>query len=211
MIVLDLFAGTRSICKAFEEFGHDSYAVEIDRRHDNIDWYTDIMNVTADDVRERIGTPDVIWASPPCTTYSIAGISHHRRKVSGQDHLEPVSKYAILSDELVLHTLKLIAELRPKYFFIENPRGGLRKMDFMQDLPRHTITYCQYGDFKMKPTDIWTNHPNPNFLPMCKNGDTCHVSAPRGSKHGTQAKMSLAERSKVPHDLCLHIAKISEG
>lgn len=34
----------------------------------------------------------------------------------------------------------------------------------------------------MKSTDIWTNHPNPKFLPMCKNGDSCHESAPEEVK-----------------------------
>lgn len=27
-----------------------------------------------------------------------------------------------------------------KLYFIENPRGGLRKMDFMKNLPRYTVT-----------------------------------------------------------------------
>ena len=59
-------------------------------------------------------------------------------------------------------------------------------MDWMLFLPRYTVTYCQYGDKRMKPTDIWTNHPNPKFKPMCKNGDPCHEKAPRGSRSGTQ-------------------------
>ena len=52
--------------------------------------------------------------------------------------------------------LKLIEELQPKYYFIENPRGGMRKMEWMKGLPRYTVTYCEYGDNRMKPTDIWT-------------------------------------------------------
>lgn len=125
------------------------------------------MEVTAKDIIERFGRPDVIWASPPCTSYSIAAISHHRKKNVETGSLDPVSDFAKLSDELVKHTLELIKELKPKYWFIENPRGGMRKMDFMQGLPRYTVTYCQYGDTRMKPTDIWTNHPNPQFKPMC--------------------------------------------
>lgn len=94
------------------------------------------------------------------------------------------------------------------YWFIENPRGGLRKMTFMKDLPRYTVTYCQYGDTRMKPTDIWTNHPNPQFKPMCHNGDSCHQPAPRGSKTGTQGLKGAVERSVIPEKLCLHIADI---
>ena len=174
----------------------------------NIDWYTDIMEVSAKDIIERFGRPDVIWASPPCTSYSIAAISHHRKKNAETGSLNPVSDFAKLSDELVKHTLELIKELKPKYWFIENPRGGMRKMDFMQGLPRYTVTYCQYGDTRMKPTDIWTNHPNPKFKPMCHNGDPCHEKAPRGSKTGTQGLKGAVQRSVIPEELCLHIADI---
>lgn len=83
-------------------------------------------------------------------------------------------------------------------------------MNFVKDLPRYTISYCQYGDERMKPTDIWTNHPNPNFKPMCKNGDKCHVSAPRGSKTGTQGRKGSVERSLIPSQLCDYVVEISE-
>ena len=77
----------------------------------NIDWYTDIMEVSAKDIIEKFGRPDVIWASPPCTSYSIAAISHHRKKNVETGSLDPVSDFAKLSDELVKHTLELIKEL----------------------------------------------------------------------------------------------------
>lgn len=207
MKCLDLFSGTRSIAKAFKLRGYETFTIELDRQHKNIDWYADIMEVTAKDIIERFGKPDVIWASPPCTSYSIAAISHHRVK-EADGNLAPKSDFAKLSDELIQHTLDLIKELNPKYFFIENPRGGLRKMNFMKDLPRYTVTYCQYGDTRMKPTDIWTNHPNPQFKPMCHNGDSCHEKAPRGSKTGTQGLKGAVERSVIPEKLCLHIADI---
>lgn len=210
MKVLDLFAGTRSISKAFEEQGHETFSVEIDRRHTGISLYEDILRVSDEDIRRYFGQPDVIWASPPCTSYSIAGISHHRTKNPLSEELEPVSDFAKLSDRLIHHVLYLIDALEPKYWFIENPRGGLRKMSFMKSLPRYTVTYCQYGDSRMKPTDIWTNHGNPQFKPMCKNGDTCHERAPRGSRTGTQGLKNAMLRSIIPHDLCLHIAKICE-
>lgn len=86
----------------------------------------------------------------------------------------------------------------------------MRKMTYMRDLPRYTVTYCQYGDFRMKPTDIWTNHPNPRFKPMCKNGDPCHERAPRGSKGGTQGISTVKDKSKIPKQLCEHIVEICE-
>lgn len=209
MKVLELFAGTRSIGKAFEKAGHEVFSIEWDRKHENIDWYADISKITAQDILLRFGQPDVIWASPDCTSYSIAAISHHRTK-EPDGNLAAKSEYASFCDLTNQHMLKLIRDLNPKLFFIENPRGGMRKMRFMKDLPRYTVTYCQYGDTRMKPTDIWTNHPEPRFKPMCKNGAPCHVSAPRGSQTGTQGIKGSVDRSRIPQELCEHIASISE-
>lgn len=202
--------GTRSIGKAFKAKGHEVFSVEWNKDFEDIDWYEDISKITADDIIHRFGRPDVIWASPDCTSYSIAAISHHRKKEE-DGNLAPVSEYAKFCDEVNKHVLELIKELKPKYFFIENPRGGLRKMRFMQGIPRYTVTYCQYGDTRMKPTDIWTNYPNPNFKPMCKNGDKCHEAAPRGSKTGTQGLKGSKERSVIPKELCNYIATICES
>lgn len=209
--ILELFAGTRCVSKAFERRGHQSFSVEWNKNFKGITLYEDINNLTVKKVIELCGgVPDVIWASPDCTTYSIAAISHHRRKDKEKGSLEPVSDYAKFCDRTNRHLLQLIQELKPKLYFIENPRGGLRKMDFMQGLKRYTVTYCQYGDTRMKPTDIWTNHPNPKFRPMCKNGDVCHTPAPRGSKTGTQGLKGPAKRSVIPMGLCEHIVDISE-
>lgn len=216
MKVLELFAGTRSIGKAFEARGHEVFSVEWDKQFENIDLYADIMTVTASDILEKFGKPDVIWASPDCTTFSIAAISHHRRKNPETGNLDPVSDYAKFCDALDQHCLRLILALSPKYWFIENPRGGMRKMTWMQGLPRYTVTYCKYEldkpieQRRMKPTDIWTNHPNPKFKPICKNGDPCHASAPRGSTTGTQGIKGAKDRSVIPKMLCEHIVDICE-
>lgn len=210
MRVLELFAGTRSIGKAFEKHGHKVYSIEWDKDFENIDWYEDIGKITAQDIIDRFGHPDVIWASPDCTSFSIAAISHHRRKNLETGNLDPVSDYAKFCDNVDQHVLDLIRELKPKYWFIENPRGGMRKMTWMQGLPRYTVTYCQYGDTRMKPTDIWTNHPDPKFKTPCHNGDPCHEPAPRGSKTGTQGLKGSIDRSKIPDKLCEHIVEICE-
>lgn len=210
MKLLELFAGTRSVGKAFEKRGHKVFSVEWNKDFENIDLYDDILNVTSQQILDLFGRPDVIWASPDCSTFSIAAISHHRIKNPTTGSLDAVSDYAKFCDKVNRHVLQLINELDPKYFFIENPRGGLRKMEYMQGLPRYTVTYCQYGDTRMKPTDIWKNHPAPNFRPMCHNGDSCHTAAPRGSKTGTQGLKNSKERAQIPEQLCDHIAKICE-
>jgi site-specific DNA-cytosine methylase len=209
MKVLELFAGTRSIGKAFEAMGHEVYSIEWNKDFEDIDLYADILTVTAEQILNDFGRPDVIWASPDCTTYSVSAISKHRRK-EPNGNLRPMTEYAEFCDRVNKHTVELIKELNPKYYFIENPVGGLRKMDFMQDLPRYTVTYCQYGERRQKPTDIWTNHPNPQFKPMCKRGAPCHDAAPRGSRTGTQALKNAMEKAKIPVMLCNHIVDICE-
>lgn len=210
MKVLELFAGTRSIGKAFEARGHEVFSVEWDKSFENIDLHADIGQLTAAEVLERFGRPDVIWAIPDCATFSVAAISRHRRLDKATGSLEPISEYARFCDAVDQNVLKLIKELQPALYFIENPRGGMRKMAWMQDLPRYTVTYCQYGEERMKPTDIWTNHPAPEFKPPCKNGDPCHIPAPRGARTGTQGLKGSKERARIPSQLCEHIVAICE-
>ena len=160
----------------------------------------------------------MIWASPPCTTYSIAAIGKHRNMGV------PKTDFAAKSDRLVLKVLELIKHYNCTYF-IENPRGYLRKMEFMQGIPRTTVWYCKYGDTRAKPTDIWSNHIanlfNPNGWkpkPECFNGNkNCHHDKqPRGYAakkaagalgKGTQGLKNNYERSKIPQELCKEIIK----
>ena len=209
MKVLELFAGTRSIGKAFEAQEHEVFSVDWDKSFENINLYADIGAMTASDVLKNFGQPDVIWASPDCSTYSFAAISYHRKR-EANGNLKAVTEYARRCDEINAHLIELIKELAPRYWFIENPRGAVRKMDFMQGLPRYTVTYCQYGDTRQKPTDIWTNHPDPQFKPPCEKGAPCHESAPRGSRTGTQRIKGSKERGVIPQMLCKHIVEICE-
>lgn len=186
------------------------FSVEWDKNFENIDLYEDISKLTAQDILRLFGKPDVIWASPDCTTYSVAAISKHRRKCEN-GNLAPISEYARFCDATNAHVVRLIQELDPRFWFIENPVGGLRKMNFMLGLPRYTVTYCQYGDTRQKPTDIWTNHPNPRFKPPCHRGDPCHEAAPRGSRTGTQGLKNSKQKAVIPPMLCQHIVDICES
>ena len=215
--VLELYSGTQSIGKEFRKRGHKVISVELNdiftKPPYNLDqWTMSVADLNIDEIIQELdGPPDIIWASPLCTTHSIAAISTHREQKG--ELLYPKSEKAIEHDYLLLKTLHIIKDLKPKLYFIENPRGGMRKSPLMQGLMyRYTITYCSYGDISMKPTDIWSNHFNPQFKEICFNGNTnCHhQSAPRGSKTGTQGKKGNLERSVIPIELCKHIVKICE-
>ena len=209
MKVLELFAGSRSIGKAAEQLGMEVFSSDINN-FEGINYVTDIRDF---DVSKVPFKPDVIWASPPCTYFSVASIGKHWNKDN-----TPKSDNAMLGVEFVQKTIDIIKELQPTYWFIENPRGKLRKLDVingLNDMPyayvyRYTVTYCQYGDSRMKPTDIWTNNPYWEPRPMCKNGDKCHVSAPRGSQTGKQGLKGNYERSKLPDELCQEILEATQ-
>lgn len=222
MRVLELFSGTASISKAFQSRGHQTFCVDWqeDFRPDLV---ADIETLTAQDIIGSFGVPDVVWAAPDCATYSLAAISHHRAKeAGGGENLNPVSDYAKKCDRTVKNVLKIIRELQKEnpdlIWFIENPRAGLQKMIFMQPIQKYkrTITFCKYQKTlpikrrRMKPTNIWTNHPAPKFEPPCNYGDNCHASAPRGSKNGTEGLRNSRERAEYPAALALHIVQICE-
>lgn len=210
---LELFAGSRSIGKVLEKKGFKVCSVDIND-FENIDLVCDIEFLQVQDLPF---IPDFFWASPICTTYSIAGIAHHR---TGEI---PKSEFAVKSDRVIKAMLKLLAELlilNPKLlYYIENPRGMLRKMSFMRGLNRTTVTYCSYADNRMKPTDIWSNNIYDLFnlkgwppRPICFNNNRkCHHEpSPRSSKNsGTQGRKNNYERSLIPVELCEEIINYS--
>ena len=201
MKILDLFSGSQSLKQPSLDLGHEYFSVDIDASS-NPDMIVDIKTLEWNSIPF---SPDIIWASPPCTCFSVSSIGKHWNK----DHT-PKTQRAIEAKEIVKNTLFIIEQMNPKYYFMENPRGKLRKLDIVQDIPiRYTVTYCQYGDKRMKPTDIWTNCDKWIPRPMCNYGDPCHISAPRGSQTGTQG-MAKNDKWKVPYELLYEILVASE-
>jgi hypothetical protein len=209
MIILDLFAGLGGERRRaeVESRGHKYVTLDLDPRF-NCTVTADILTVTANDFK-KFGHFDFIWASPPCEAFSVASIGHHWG--GGARAYIPKTKHAVLSQKIVQKTISLIKELNPSAWLIENPRGVLRKLPVVSKLPRTTVTYCQYGDKRMKPTDLWGSVPGWNPRPMCKNGDKCHEAAPRGAKTGTQGVAGAAERAVVPWELWDEILKACEN
>lgn len=210
--VLELFAGSRSIGRNAETLGCEVFSVDW-KGYEGVNLVIDIEELT---VVQIPFVPDIVWMSPDCTTYTISAISTHRNGT------EPKTDYAKKCDRVNHNALRLIyemKELNPNLlYYIENPRGMLRKMPFMKTLPRATVWYCRYGDDRAKPTDIWSNNILSAFNPFgwkprpeCRNGNkNCHHQpAPRGSRTGTQGRKGSYDRSKIPDELCLEILKSS--
>ena len=197
MNVLDLFCGLKGWSQAFVDRGHHVLTVDIDRRF-NPDICEDILKLKA----ENFGYNDVILASPPCECFSVASIGAHW--ADGR----PDSK-ACEAIELVKHTLNLIYDLRPKFWFLENPRAMLRTII---GNPPVTVLFAQYGENRLKPTDIWGRHPK-RFKDMQITNKSLldYEKAPRGSRKGTQGIKTSEDRAKIPYALSELVCKLCEN
>ena len=205
MKILELYAGSRSFSKVAEADGNRVFTTDIED-FERIDLAIDIMHF---EPNMCPFIPDVIWASPPCETFSVASIGKHWTK--GHDFLPKTQRgqFGVMLLERTLELIKRFQALNPNLiWYVENPRGKMRKAPHWASTAnciRNTVTYCQYGDDRMKPTDIWSNNPVWIPKPICKNGDPCHTAAPRGSQTGTQGRKSYLHKSAIPPELCKEI------
>lgn len=207
--VLDLFAGVGGWSNCWREAGHEVFSIDIDHAFD-VDLHADILEVHANDLPWR---PDVILASPPCETFSVASIGTHWG--GGHRGYVPKTDAARNGIALLEKTRTLILSLVPHHSVMENPRGVMRKVFA---LPDHTVWYCHYGDDRAKPTDLWTTgmgHWIPR--PQCHNRrpshpDWCcchdHQAASRGAKTGTQGRATYAHRSEIPEELAREVMSL---
>jgi len=166
MKVLELFSGTHSVGKICEELGYEVVSLDLKGADINVnilDWdYTQFEE----------GHFDIIWASPPCDTFSALRRTWIGRKL--KCHNGEVCSPELLQkdiDEIGLPILRkteeIIDYLKPKYYFIENPQTG--KMKEYITRPFYDVDYCKYTDWGYKKrTRIWTNLVG--FEPkLCKN------------------------------------------
>ena len=131
MRVLELFKGSGSISKYCSNYPNKYEVLSLDIEGKfNADITADILHW--DYKQYPTGHFDIIWASPPCTEYSLCLTSRRRDFTK--------------ADPIVLKALEIIEYFQPKYWFIENPQTGyLKTRPFMNDIPFYDVSYCKYG------------------------------------------------------------------
>jgi len=107
--MLELFSGTRNMSKAFAARGWDTVTVELNERFEAD--FRDVREFSA-----AYGSFDFIWASPPCTEYSSTAQPWHNKRNKGK---KP-------DPDLLKHTLRIIGEVGPRYYAIENVQGAIK-------------------------------------------------------------------------------------
>lgn len=191
--LLELFSGSKTVASIAGSMYFKTFTIDIESKF-SPSLVCDISKLSLQQVpnREKIM---IIWASLPCTFYSILNISKHWKRLTfahRKYYYIPASIQARQAIQLLEKTLWLIRKINPVYFFIENPRGALRHMPQMSAVPfLHSISYSSYGAEVYKPTDIFTNCPFLQLKEITRNPGQSFA------KQITQMN-SAFERSIVP-------------
>lgn len=190
-ICLDLCAGLGGLSQSFED-ADDWRVVTVDINPEfDPDICADVLDLRPDDLPEA----DVVVGGPPCTTLSVAG-NQTDHYVDGDPNSDQAREHVVLA----YHVVGLCRALAPDWWFIENPRGRMRRY---LGQPTGEITLCQYGYEWQKPTDLWGEHPPTFDYRRCSPGASCHVSSQSGfdGDEDTTHIRDPAKRAEMPREL----------
>jgi len=195
MNVLELFSGTGSVGKVCKQLGWNVVSVDMLLPADH---QVDIMEF--DYKQYPKNHFDIVWASPPCTNYSLLKKCWYGRKLKDSS-IYTKEKNAIEQDEadkLVLKSLEIIDYFKPELWFLENPQtGNLKNREIMKDIPFYDVDYCMYSDWGYKKrTRIWTNKQDWNNL-MCDNSGSCGNMIMNTNQHNIRMKHKLNSSKDV--------------
>lgn len=200
--VLDLFAGFGGWSEPWRQAGAEICTVDLDPRF-GADIQEDFLKMRLSDLP---WIPTIVLASPPCEAFStLAGDLHWQRG-------KPQTRRAVIGQRMVLKTDRWIRELKPRHGLIENPRALLRKI---WRAPTYTVSYCHYGDDRLKPTDLWIYGERRSWTPrvMChprpyRDGKPLHDPECCCFDHredGVLSRPTSRERAMIPEDLAREI------
>ncbi len=165
MKVLELFKGSGSITKYYQNNNEvEVISLDILKKY-NPTIVSDIMKF--DYKQFDIGYFDIIWCSPECKIYSNLQYTHIGRKWKSKEELYEAQK----KDSIYINkTIEIIDYLKPKYYFIENPRYSsiwnfIENENFAKNFV--IVDYCAFGYTYKKPTKILTNKKLENVLCKC--------------------------------------------
>jgi len=210
--LLELFKGTGSIGKVAHKMGMKVMSVDFVEKY-KPDILTDVLEWDYKKFFKESGfVPDLLWASPPCNTYSPMVYRLHERD---PHTAKPKSVRAKEGTAVLYRTLDIIAyceKLNPNLVFcMENPRGMMRNDPrIKKETNRDTTLYCLYGDKRVKPTDFFNNLPGgleveePELSKCSKKG---RVSVQLKGHLGIKSAETLEERYYIPPKLVKHILK----
>lgn len=193
-IAIDLFCGSGSFGKVARALGYEVISVD-NRRRKNTCEPTLKMDISECAAHFFLSmSPVVLWSGLPCTIWSNASGGFHL-----DSNFNPKTELAKKHLVLLYHMFDIIEQSKPKYWFIENPRGRLHKypglLSWVEKMNAkiYEVTLSSYGFPTKKPTIIITNCLDLSLLPLDSWG--------RGAKNeceNTFNNMTTVQRQSTP-------------
>ena len=191
---LDLFAGLGGASEAF--INDSNWSV---LRIDNNPLLQSVPNMIIDDIMTMNVTPwvagaiDVVWASAPCTEFSL-GFNSPRSIASRTNSLENYKP----NMDLVCRAKEIIDIVQPKYWIIENVIGSIRYISEILGEPRQIIG----------PYVLWGNFPelfvNKALIEPKKNKDTGSYDPLRSNRRAkVDFEISRALKDAIENQHCI--------
>jgi len=151
-IILDLCGGSGAWSRPYKDAGYDvlvctlpqvnvldiSFGLDFNGHQDDCSMYIPGYPEKYVNINDIFG----ILAAPPCTEFSIAKNTRPRNFSVGMETVEAC--------------MRIIWEVRKRtklnFWALENPRGLLRQF---LGIPKYTFEQWEFGEAKIKATDIW--------------------------------------------------------